>query len=260
VTTNFPMLKFAFYFILFFLIVFLPQQAISQEKKYTLQVEEETIKFTGLLYVEQVEKISELIKTEKYKSLVIQSGGGDIVAAMKLGEVIFDNELNIIVNNYCISSCANYIFPAGKKKIINENSIVVWHGDARQKNFKRELIDLENKIASNGAAMSEKDVKRLQYRRLSIKMQDDFYLKIGIDGSLARIGQEMANVEKRVNLWTIPVDLMHVFGIRNIDAPKNYGSVEYCEKWMKKFRLSNPPSCLLLSDDDLVNWKNRLDK
>ena len=54
---------------------------------------------------------------------------------MLIGEWIFDHEIDVIVDEICFSSCANYIFPAGKNKIIEEDAIVGWHGSEQQDPF-----------------------------------------------------------------------------------------------------------------------------
>ena len=51
---------------------------------------------------------------------------------MKIGLWIFDHELDVIVDELCFSSCANYIFTAGKNKIIEKDAIVGWHGSEQQ--------------------------------------------------------------------------------------------------------------------------------
>ena len=54
---------------------------------------------------------------------------------MLIGEWIFDHEIDVIVDEICFSSCANYIFTAGKNKIIEKDAIVGWHGSEQQDPF-----------------------------------------------------------------------------------------------------------------------------
>jgi len=61
-------------------------------------------------------------------AIVVESGGGDVAAALDLAEVIAQRHLSIIVNRYCLSSCANYLFPAGKTKIVLNGGVVGFHG------------------------------------------------------------------------------------------------------------------------------------
>ena len=64
------------------------------------------------------------------KSLVITSGGGDIESAINLGNLVKKYDLNVVVEDYCLSACAHFVFVAGKTKYINDNSFVALHGTA----------------------------------------------------------------------------------------------------------------------------------
>ena len=45
--------------------------------------------------------------------LVITSGGGNIDLGMDLGEFVLEHNLDVRVDTFCFSSCANYVFTAG---------------------------------------------------------------------------------------------------------------------------------------------------
>ena len=45
---------------------------------------------------------------------------------------MFGRGLNVEVGAHCFSSCANYVFPAGKRKILRRHSLLGWHGGALQ--------------------------------------------------------------------------------------------------------------------------------
>ncbi|MCH7833905.1 MAG: hypothetical protein IH911_02340 [Proteobacteria bacterium] len=75
----------------------------------------------------------------KPRRLVVTSQGGNVEAGMELGEWVFDEGLDVYVPEYCVSSCANYVFPAGKRKFLNDSAMLFWHGGALQ-----ELPDVES--------------------------------------------------------------------------------------------------------------------
>lgn len=66
------------------------------------------------------------------KALFIDSRGGAIEIGMDFGEFIHKHELDVHIKGHCFSSCANYIFPAGKNKYLDKNSQIGWHGSAFQ--------------------------------------------------------------------------------------------------------------------------------
>lgn len=68
--------------------------------------------------------------------LLIRSSGGDLDAGMMFGNFINKRNMSVEIVDYCISSCANYIFLAGSTKILNTNSLVIFHGGPKQANFR----------------------------------------------------------------------------------------------------------------------------
>ncbi|MEJ2534777.1 MAG: hypothetical protein P8008_04760, partial [Gammaproteobacteria bacterium] len=66
------------------------------------------------------------------RGLRISSNGGNIEHGLALGEWVLAAGLDVYVDGYCYSSCANYVFPAGRRKILAESAMVGWHGGTRQ--------------------------------------------------------------------------------------------------------------------------------
>lgn len=73
---------------------------------------------------------------EYTKEIVLDSEGGLTSAALDIAELIQLKGLNVTVNGACISSCANYLFIAGKEKRVLINSIVAWHGGHHSQPFR----------------------------------------------------------------------------------------------------------------------------
>lgn len=104
--------------------------------------------------------------------LIITSTGGDLYAGMSLGDFINRNRISVEVDDYCISSCANYVFLAGAKKILNTDSLVIFHGGPKQGNFLDLLTGAYSKNAKPGmvygvegfeAIVSVNEIKRQMY-------------------------------------------------------------------------------------------------
>ena len=81
-------------------------------------------------FVAAIEQISSRYPT--IRILVIDSEGGEIEAAMQLGRLIKERGWDVAVINKCLSACANYVFPAGKRKRVLPNSWVGIHEKTRQ--------------------------------------------------------------------------------------------------------------------------------
>ena len=57
---------------------------------------------------------------QKIEEVVLFSGGGDGLEAMAIGRLIKKHGLDVRVFSLCVSSCANYLFTAGRKKHLAE--------------------------------------------------------------------------------------------------------------------------------------------
>jgi hypothetical protein len=64
----------------------------------------------------------------KPKRMIISSAGGSIYLGMDVGEWVRDNGIEVEVDRGCLSSCANYIFTAAKKRYLRAHSTLMWHG------------------------------------------------------------------------------------------------------------------------------------
>lgn len=61
--------------------------------------------------------------------LRLTSSGGEVEAAIRLAGWIYTNKIDIEVVDYCLSSCANYLFTAAFQKTILPGAVVAWHGN-----------------------------------------------------------------------------------------------------------------------------------
>ena len=80
------------------------------------------------------------------RRLFITSGGGDAAAALSIAETIASNKVEVIVKDYCFSSCANYIFLSGARKSLSANSILGFHGGFHKTFSPSELSNLSSEI------------------------------------------------------------------------------------------------------------------
>ncbi|MCL2912470.1 hypothetical protein L2725_01505 [Shewanella corallii] len=107
--------------------------------------------------------------------LVITSGGGDAMAAIEMGTLVFDHGLSVIVRNICASSCANYIVPAGKSVVVEKDSLMGWHGGAYQ-----DLYVPFGGVQGNSEHLES--LRRWQAAELV------FFAKVGVDAVVTILG------------------------------------------------------------------------
>jgi len=82
--------------------------------------------------------------------IVTYSGGGDWESSLAIGILIHRHGWNVEVVEMCASSCANFIFPAGKVKYLHSNAMLLFHGGPHQENL------LEQAIATEQAEMARR--------------------------------------------------------------------------------------------------------
>lgn len=65
------------------------------------------------------------------RTLVVRSPGGDAEAAMRLASHLHRNKIDLLVREYCVSSCANYLFLAARHRRASPGgALLAFHGSA----------------------------------------------------------------------------------------------------------------------------------
>jgi len=74
------------------------------------------------------------------RTVIIDSTGGNGETAMAIGKLIHQYGWGVRVENRCYSSCAIFIFPAGKTKYLTKSAMLLFHGGPHQENLGK-LVD-----------------------------------------------------------------------------------------------------------------------
>lgn len=62
--------------------------------------------------------------------IVVHSNGGEINAGMAMGEALAPLNTTVVAQRVCASSCANYLFTAGDRRVIDDDALLLFHGGA----------------------------------------------------------------------------------------------------------------------------------
>jgi hypothetical protein len=161
----------------------------------------ECIEYSGLLTQEANERAFALFAAADHKptKVCIDSKGGSAEAGMQLGAWILAHSLSVSIADLCLSSCANYVFPAGRIKILAPSATLMWHGGATQPISEAQLNRL---LDATLAGMS--DTERGQFMRhfsraalLSdlerslrnlIDREAEYFRMLGVDPRIATLG------------------------------------------------------------------------
>lgn len=90
---------------------------------------------------------------------MIRSAGGRVDLGMAMGEAIQDRGATVYASTFCGSSCANYVFLPAKKRVILEDTLLVFHGG-----LYRSML-AESSLTEEGKSKIEASLSR-QYRLL----------------------------------------------------------------------------------------------
>lgn len=140
--------------------------------------------------------------------VVLRSGGGDVEDALTMAEALLTKQVTVVVAGNCVSSCANYLFLAGIKKIVLANSWVVWHGGpAIRKEY-------------DGPGMTFAAARKLDPL---LNRSFEFYERLGVDTGLMyytpKPGEEQLRIPSSIPqpAWSYPPDVLeHRFGVKGI--------------------------------------------
>jgi hypothetical protein len=157
--------------------------------------------------------------------LLIDSGGGDVAAAIELADWVHARQLDIAVTGVCLSSCANYVFPAARHKEIRAGAIVAWHGNYhhlahtglwRDDVLLRMQRDGEDRQTATRYVQSQ--VARL------VALERDFFARIGVDEQVCWIGKQPPyNV---ADYYFLSAADMARFGISRVQVPAGYTATD----------------------------------
>lgn len=231
-----------FYFTLWFFII-TSGSLISAETALNHSAEEAAIvlegsrvTYAGKINDNNIERFLHTVAGKPVSELIISSIGGEVNAGMKMGEWVFEHHVDIVIERMCMSSCANYVFTAGRKKTINKNSIVAWHGSILQANESSDE-DLRAAVIEGYALLPENEKKKLvledlitqsirqmrEYRSITTARQERYFHKIGVDEFICRVGNDKYGAE---DFFFLSVKDMAAFGVLNVHAPIDYENID----------------------------------
>lgn len=198
--------------------------ALSAPAAHAADVTEVHVKDNELHYVGELDGDANQRLFALYDSLgnkptvlSIRSGGGPVQHGMELGEWVHAHKLDVKVLELCASSCANYVFTAGARKIVGNTAVIGYHGGLSSMSFN----------ITGGEAMSrqQKDAVMAEVRKgmaPQLQREEAFFTSIGVRQDITTWGQQArfkpildAN---DVGVWTYTQEGFHRFGVDGIEV------------------------------------------
>lgn len=231
--------------------------SLEEAPPTTFLIEGSTVVIAGALDVGFYARFLSLVRgrEDEITTIRVNSGGGVTDEGLKLGVWMVENNVDVVVDRLCFSSCANYIFTAGKNKIIMADSIVGWHGSEQQDEHiarglgitVEELLGREyDEYASDwgetpspeGRESFVEDV--LSGRPVAVREEQAFLEKVGVSVDALVYGflpdqfeGYYVNRPPQITGWTFSIEDMAGFGIDSVtyagdgDYPSERATREY---------------------------------
>jgi hypothetical protein len=152
--------------------------------------------------------------------LAIRSRGGDVVPGMALGEWVHAHKLDVKVMEFCLSSCANYVFTAGSRKIVSNLAMIGYHGGLSSVDFS---VGGSDKAKYDAMTQVQQAAYKAEFKK-SLQPQVDretaFFKTIGVRQDITTYGQQARFDKLAANFdgWTFTQDGFKRFGVEHIEV------------------------------------------
>jgi hypothetical protein len=163
---------------------------------------DDSVVFSGRIDAASAARLLELLKDPTVTRLVITSGGGLVTPALDIALAVQARQLDVEVPSLCVSSCANYIFPAGRHKTLGRLGAVAWHGNMAH------VMYLQQTGQASWGLNEVEDARQLAAR------EAEFFSRIGVDGFVCWFAKiDPYHLE---DFYYLSVEDMERFGIGSV--------------------------------------------
>lgn len=136
----------------------------------TVETHDDGIVFVGRIDERSATEFLELVAQPGIRRLVITSRGGLVAPALDIAAAVYEHGLDVEVPTVCYSSCANYIFPAGRRKVLGRRGAVAWHGN---------MAHVLHESSQGHASWTAQEIESA---RMLAAREATFFERIGVDG------------------------------------------------------------------------------
>ena len=165
------------YRLLPFVLSLLLATGCAAQQPASVQRTADALVFEGRIDAISAARFLQLLAVPGVRRVVITSPGGLVDAALDMAEAIHARGLALEVPTACLSSCANYVFPAARRKLLGRPGAVGWHGNMAHVLY----------LQDSGQASWPPPV--LAQARALARREAGFYRRIGVDGFVAWFGK-----------------------------------------------------------------------
>jgi len=207
-----------------FCSILLATASLPSSAETTVYMEGGEILYHGGLTEEANEMVFDLYRRQSTKptTLTVTSTGGPVHVGLELGEWVYSHRLDVKVYDLCFSSCANYVFPAGRKKLLGKDAVVGFHGGPTSEFYDTSSIKTALQDVPEGQrerVYEEIKVSLNSYIEVNTERESAFYKMLGVSPKLNILGQSEQYEELREGYdgWVYTPEDMMKLGLSNIE-------------------------------------------
>jgi hypothetical protein len=89
-----------------------------------LRTDKRVLCLDGWIFSEQ--EISPANSLEQGGLFVVRNGGGDVATTIALANMLGNKHATVVVNDYCLATCADYLLIASAETIVPKDALVAW--------------------------------------------------------------------------------------------------------------------------------------
>jgi len=138
--------------------------------------------------------------------VVLTSRGGEVNAGMAMGEALVPLTTTVVVQRTCLSSCANYPFLAGDRRVVGPEALLGYHGgipDTPEQYWTTLREEFSKTMAGDELERSMKSSR--EAADTQVNRQDAFLKSIDVDADLFRWMQDFNERSDAERLAECPV-------------------------------------------------------
>lgn len=186
-----------------------------------ISMEDRVVRYRGDISFEKNNKLFVSVSGQDIEKLVITSPGGEVEAGIELGKWIFDNQIDVEITEYCLSSCANYVFTAAANKIIRPGAIVAWHGNyTHLQHTGLWRGDIDARMLRTGEGLETATARTRSMVDRLVSLERDFFENIGVDQFLCWVGKMPPH--NAPDYYFLSAKDMARFGVTRVREPTSY--------------------------------------
>lgn len=190
------------------------------EEQTQVSLKNNKIFYEGLLTEDANLKLLSLLEKSagSIEWISIKSKGGEVNKGMDLAEIIFKNKLGVEVFDYCLSSCANYVFSSASKRRISNHAVIGFHGGTTgmaevAEDTLKKLPEAQQKAARAGFE---------EYLKAAASREENFFKMIGVNQKITYLGQNPRYQQELdsgdYSGWYYELDDLEKLGVGNISV------------------------------------------